>query len=126
MDPAREWAIGEPDQVDDDHQKRHDAHVATKPRTGGRAAVSFGLILGVPAALLSGVMAFVLSPEVGLFGAANRPVERVIGMALALATGPLLMAGLLYAGIRRRDPTLLVPAALVAVVVSSAVTISAT
>lgn len=100
--------------------------VARARRTGGRAAAAFVGLLGVPAALLSGVMAFVLSPEVGLFGAANHPVERAIGMALGLATGPLLMAGLLYAGIRRRDPTLLVPATLVAVVVSCAVTISAT
>lgn len=71
-------------------------------------------------------MALVLRPEVGLFGDANRPGERAIGIALALATGPLLMAGLLYAGIRRRDPALLVPAALIAVVVSCALTIWAT
>lgn len=95
-------------------------------RSGGEGFAVLVGVLGIPAALLCGVMASVLSPDVGLFGDPNRPVERAIGMACALATGPLLTAGLLYAGVRRRDPTLLVPAGLVAAAVSFAVTIGAT
>lgn len=78
-------------------------------------------MLAVPAALLCGVLAFVLSPEVGLFGDANSTLERIIGMACATATGPLAVAGLLYAGVQRRDVRILVPAGLVAVGVSIAV-----
>lgn len=95
-------------------------------RPGGRTFAALIGILGTPSALLCGVMAFVLSPDVGLFGDPNRPVERAIGLACALATGPLLTAGLLYASVRRRDPTLLIPAGLVAAAVSFAVTIRST
>lgn len=103
----------------------HYADVATTPRTAGWKAAALGLIVGAPASLLCGVMAFVLSPETGLFGDANSPLERAIGMGLALATGPVLMAALLHLGRRRRDPTLLVPAALVALSVSVAVAVTA-
>lgn len=83
-------------------------------------------VLAVPAALLCGVMAFVLIPDVGLFGDANKPIERVIGVACALATGPLAVAGLLYVGVQRHDLSVLVPAGLIAAVVSIAVLAAAT
>jgi hypothetical protein len=67
------------------------------------------------------VLAFVLGAEIGLFGDANSNLERIIGVICALATGPLAVAGLLYVGVQRRDVSILVPAGLVAAVVSIAV-----
>ena len=78
-------------------------------------------IVALPTALLCGVLAFVLSPEIGLFGDANSDLERTIGVACAVATGPLAVAGLLYVGVQRRDVSILVPTGLLAALVSTAV-----
>jgi len=60
-------------------------------------------LVGIPVGLILGVLAFVLRPEVGLFGDANTGPERVIGFLCALACGPALLAGLIAAGIHRGD-----------------------
>jgi hypothetical protein len=86
-----------------------------------KASAALVWVVAVPAALICGVLAFVLSPEIGLFGDENSNPERVIGALCALATGPLAVAGVLYVGAQRHDTSILVPAALVATVVSIAV-----
>jgi hypothetical protein len=90
-----------------------------------KATAALVWVVALPAALFCGLLAFVLRPEVGLFGDANSNLERVIGVLCALATGPLAMAGPLYVGVQRRDTSVLVPAGLVAAAVSTAVLVTA-
>jgi hypothetical protein len=71
------------------------------------------------------VLAFVLVPEVGLFGDRNSGRERVVGVLCALATGPALLAAVLAAGIGRRDASVLVPGVLIAAAVSTGVLVAA-
>jgi hypothetical protein len=90
-----------------------------------KATAALIWVLAIPAALLCGVLAFVLSPDAGLFGDTNSSLERVIGVLCALATGPLAVAGLLYVGVQRHDTSIVVPAGLVAATVSVAVLVAA-
>ncbi len=85
------------------------------------AAWVVGVVVGVMCAL----MAFVLLPEVGLFGDANAAHERVVGAMAALACGPAFVAGPLVAGARSRDASVLVPASVVAAVISVVVLVAA-
>ncbi|TFH13862.1 MAG: hypothetical protein E4H05_10295 [Acidimicrobiales bacterium] len=71
------------------------------------------------------LVAFVLVPEVGLFGDSNSTPERVVGFVAGLACGPCFLAGPLLMGARRRDLSTLVLAGLVAVAVSVGVLVAA-
>lgn len=87
------------------------------------AAVAW--VLGVAAGAMCALMAFMLVPEVGLFGDANAAHERVIGVAAALACGPAFVAGPLVSGTRSRYLSTLVPAVLVATAISAGVLVAA-
>jgi len=50
-------------------------------------------VVGVAVGAVCALMAFVLVPDVGLFGDANTAHERVIGVIVALACGPAFVAG---------------------------------
>jgi hypothetical protein len=82
-------------------------------------------VVGVVVGAMCALMAFVLVPEVGLFGDANAAHERVIGVMAALACGPALVAGPLVAGARPRDAGVLVPASAVAAAISVVVLVAA-
>ena len=82
-------------------------------------------VVGVVVGAVCALMAFVLVPEVGLFGDANTAHERVIGPMAALACGPAFVAGPLVAGARPRDASVLVPAILVAAAFSVVVLVAA-
>lgn len=71
------------------------------------------------------LVAFVLVPEVGLFGDANSTPERVVGVVAGLASGPGFVAGPLVIGARRRDLSTLLPAGLVALAISAGVLVAA-
>jgi hypothetical protein len=82
-------------------------------------------VIGVALGAMCAFMAFVLVPEVGLFGDANAPHERVIGALAALACGPALVAGPLVSGARSRDASVLVPTSLAAAAISAGVLVAA-
>lgn len=82
-------------------------------------------VVGVVVVAMCALMAFVLVPEVGLFGDANAAHERVIGVMAALACGPAFVAGPLVAGARSRDVSVLVPASAVAAAISVVVLVAA-
>ena len=82
-------------------------------------------VVGVAVGAVCALMAFVLIPDIGLFGDANAAHERVIGILVALAGGPAFVAGPLMIGAGRRDVSVLVPAVLVAVAISAAVLVAA-
>ena len=82
-------------------------------------------VVGVVVGAMCALMAFVLVPEVGLFGDANAAHERVIGVMAPLACGPALVAGPLVAGARSRDAGVLVPASAVAAAISVVVLVAA-
>ncbi len=88
---------------------------------GAAAAWFIGVIVGAMCCLL----AFVLAPDVGLFGDANSTPERVVGVLAGLACGPGFVAGPLVIGARTRDLSTLVPAGLVAAAVSAGVLFAA-
>ena len=88
---------------------------------GGAAAWAIGVVVGTICCL----MAFVLVPQIGLFGDANTAPERVVGILAALACGPAFVAGPLVIGARLRDQSMLVPAGLVAVAISAGVLVAA-
>ena len=70
------------------------------------------------------LVAFVLVPEVGLFGDANSALERTVGVLAGLACGLGFVAGPLVIGARTRDLSTLVPAGVVAVAVSAGVLVA--
>ena len=82
-------------------------------------------VVGVFVGVMCAILAFVLLPEVGLFGDANAAQERVVGAMAALACGPAFVAGPLVAGARSRDASVLVPASVVAAVISVVVLVAA-
>ncbi len=71
------------------------------------------------------LVAFVLVPEVGLFGDANSVLERTVGVLAGLACGLGFVAGPLVIGARTRDLSTLMAAGLVAVAVSAGVLVAA-
>lgn len=80
-----------------------------------------GAIVGAMCCLL----AFVLVPDIGLFGDPNSTPERAVGVLAGLACGPCFVAGPLVIGARTRDLSTLVPAGLVAAAVSAGVLVAA-
>ena len=82
-------------------------------------------VVGVFVGAMCAFVAFVLVPEVGLFGDANAAHERVVGAVAALTCGPAFVAGLLVAGTRSRDASVLVPASVVAAAISVVVLVAA-
>jgi hypothetical protein len=92
------------------------ARLDRRRRLGRGNLLAYGLVglVGIPVGLILGVLAFVLRPEVGLFGDANSGPERVVGVLSALACGPALLAGLIAAGVHRGDRLALAASCLVA------------
>ena len=95
----------------------------TTPRRLPEAALAW--LLGVAAGAMCALMAFMLVPAVGLFGAANAAHERVIGVVAALACGPAFVAGPLVTGARSRNVNVLVPSGAVAMAISVGVLVAA-
>ncbi|MBA2283380.1 MAG: hypothetical protein H0W25_19400 [Acidimicrobiia bacterium] len=99
---------------------------ATSPPDRVRG-VAIGLIaiLGIGASLVVGLMAFVLLPEVGLFGDANTGSERFIGVLCALLTGQALLAGVHATGLARRDRMVVLMGAIAGLLVTAVVALLA-
>ena len=95
----------------------------TAPHRLSEAAVAW--VIGAFAGVMCALMAFVLVPEVGLFGDANAGPERVIGVVAALACGPAFVTGPLVIGARSRNVNVLVSAAVVAAAISVGVLVAA-
>ena len=92
---------------------------------GELMSAAVGWVVGGVVGAICCLTAFVLVPEVGLFGDTNTALERVIGVLAALACGPAFVAGPLVTGTRSRDLSMLVPAGLVAVAISGGVLVAA-
>ena len=94
------------------------------PRAELSSAAAVWVVGGIVGAICC-LVAFVLVPEVGLFGDANSTPERVVGVVAGLASGPGFVAGPLVIGARRRDLSTLLPAGLVALAISAGVLVAA-
>ena len=98
--------------------------MAVAPRGELVSAAAAWVVGGIVGAICC-LVAFVLVPEVGLFGDANSVLERTVGVLAGLACGLGFVAGPLVIGARTRDMGTLVPAGLVAVAVSAGVLVTA-
>lgn len=94
------------------------------PRAELFSAAAAWVVGGIVGAICC-LVAFVLVPEVGLFGDVNSTPERVVGVVAGLASGPGFVAGPLVIGARRRDLSTLLPAGLVALAISAGVLVAA-
>jgi hypothetical protein len=90
-------------------------------RTGEFISAAAAWVVGGIVGAICCLVAFVLVPEVGLFGDANSVLERTVGVLTGLACGLGFVAGPLVIGARTRDLGTLVPAGLVAIAISAGV-----
>ena len=90
-------------------------------RTGEFISAAAAWVVGGIVGGICCLVAFVLVPEVGLFGDANSVLERTVGVFTGLACGLGFVAGPLVIGARTRDLGTLVPAGLVAIAISAGV-----